>query len=81
YNVLGALANQFYLTSGNKQNDWARNYSVEEKVPVGYVKFNIDTMLGDIPLRGNAGVQFVHTDQSSVALQTNGDNLVAPISG
>jgi iron complex outermembrane recepter protein len=81
YNVLGALANQFYLTSGNGQNDWARNYSVEEKVPVAYVKFNIDTMLGDIPLRGNAGVQFVHTQQTSDALQTNGNDLVAPISG
>lgn len=81
YNVLGALANQFYLTTGNKQADWARNYSVEEKVPVAYVKFNIDTMLGDIPLRGNAGVQFVHTDQSSDALQTNGDNLVGNLTG
>ncbi|QNJ99786.1 TonB-dependent receptor [Dyella telluris] len=81
YNVLAALNSQFYLTSGNGQNDWARNYSVEEKVPVAYVKFNIDTMLGDIPLRGNAGVQFVHTNQSSDALQTNGNDLVAPISG
>jgi len=81
YNVLGALGSQFYLASGNGQNDWARNYSVEEKVPVAYVKFNIDTMLGDIPLRGNAGVQFVHTKQSSDALQTNGNDLVAPISG
>jgi len=81
YNVLGALASQFYLTPGNGQGDWARNYSVEEKVPVGYVKFNIDTMLGDIPLRGNAGVQFVHTDQSSVALQTNGNTLVGNLAG
>ena len=81
YNVLGALSSQFYETLGNGQGDWARNYSVEEKVPVAYVKFNIDTNVGDIPLRGNAGVQFVHTDQSSVALQTNGNDLVGTLNG
>lgn len=81
YNVLAALANQFYLTQRNGQSDWSRNYSVEEKVPVGYVKFNIDTALGDVPLRGNMGVQFVHTDQSSEAFQTNGDALVGRLTG
>ncbi len=80
YNVLGALyGNQFYLVPKNGQGDWSRNYSVEEKVPLAYVKFNIDTQLGDVPLRGNVGVQFVHTDQSSRALQTNGDTLVGTI--
>jgi len=81
YNVLSALANQFYLTPENGQGDWSRNYSVEEKVPVAYVKFNIDTMLGDVPLRGNMGVQFVHTDQSSSAFQTNGNTLVGTLAG
>ena len=80
YNVLGALyGNQFYLVPKNGQGDWSRNYTVEEKVPLAYVKFNIDTHLGDIPLRGNMGVQFVHTEQSSRALQTNGDTLVGTI--
>ena len=81
YNVLAALSNQFYLTQRNGQSDWSRNYSIEEKVPVGYVKFNIDTALGDVPLRGNMGVQFVHTDQSSEALQTNGDTPVGRLTG
>ncbi|WEN14259.1 TonB-dependent receptor [Rhodanobacter sp. AS-Z3] len=80
YNVLGALyGNQFYLVQKNGQGDWSRNYTVEEKVPLAYVKFNIDTHVGDIPLRGNVGVQVVHTDQSSRALQTNGDTLVGQI--
>jgi TonB-dependent receptor len=80
YNVLGALyGNQFYLVPKNGQGDWSRNYTVEEKVPLAYVKFNIDTQLGDVPLRGNVGVQFVHTNQSSRALQTNGDALVGTI--
>ncbi|MBQ4854672.1 TonB-dependent receptor [Rhodanobacter sp. B2A1Ga4] len=79
YDVLGALANQFYLTERNGQGDWSRNYTVEEKVPVAYAKFNIETTLGNVPLTGNVGVQFVRTDQSSTALQTNGDTLVGSI--
>ncbi|RCS31467.1 TonB-dependent receptor [Rhodanobacter denitrificans] len=80
YDVLAALTNQFYLTQRNGQGDWSRNYSVKEKVPVAYVKLNIDTTLGSVPLTGNVGVQFVRTDQSSTALQTNGDTLVGRIS-
>ncbi|MEO6927109.1 MAG: TonB-dependent receptor, partial [Rhodanobacter sp.] len=79
YNVLGALYNQFYLTQKNGAGDWSRNYTVEEKVPLAYAKFDIETTLFGIPLRGNAGVQFVHTKQSSNALQTDGDTLVGTI--
>ncbi|NII11396.1 TonB-dependent receptor [Oleiagrimonas sp. C23AA] len=81
YDVLQAMSDQFYLTARNGQNDYNRNYSVEEKVPLGYVKFNIDTMLGDMPLTGNAGVQMIHTIQSSKALQTNGDSLAGSLYG
>jgi iron complex outermembrane receptor protein len=81
YDVLGALSNQYYLTQRNGQSDWSRNYVVEEKVPVAYFKLNIDTNMDGIPLRGNVGVQVVHTKQSSEALQTNGDALVGLISG
>lgn len=81
YDVLRVLRSQFYLTQRNGQADWSRNYTVREKVPVAYLKFNIDTHLGDIPLRGNVGVQAVRTDQSSEALQTNGDTLVGRITG
>ncbi|MET0936334.1 MAG: TonB-dependent receptor [Luteibacter sp.] len=80
YDVLQALSDQFYLTQRNGQSDWSRNYTVRERVPVAYLKFNIDTSLGDVPLRGNVGVQHVHTNQSSEALQTNGDALVGRIS-
>jgi len=81
YNVLGAMYSQFYLTQQNGQGDWSRNYTVEEKVPLAYAKFNIETNVAGIPLRGNVGVQAVHTNQSSDALQTNGNTLVGRISG
>jgi TonB-dependent receptor len=81
YNVLGAMYSQFYLTQENGQGDWSRNYTVKEKVPLAYAKFNIDTTVAGIPLRGNVGVQFVHTDQTSDALQTDGNTLVGRIAG
>jgi iron complex outermembrane receptor protein len=81
YNVLQALDSQYYLTDKNTQGDWSRNYTVREKVPVVYLKFNIDTTLAGMPLRGNMGVQLVRTIQSSEALQTNGDALVGRIAG
>ena len=81
YSVLGALASQFYLTPQNGQGDWSRNYTVEEKVPLAYAKFDIDTTMAGIPVGGNVGVQMVHTEQSSQALQTNGNTLVGKISG
>ncbi|MFT3789520.1 MAG: TonB-dependent receptor [Rudaea sp.] len=81
YDVLSAIANQFYLIPKSGQNDWNRNYSVTEKVPLAYVKLNIDTTLGDIPIRGNVGAQFVRTNVSSTAIQTSGDTYVGMLSG
>jgi len=82
YNVLDAMYNQFYLTPENGAGDWSRNYSITERVPVGYVKFNIDTSLGSVPVTGNVGVQVVHTNQSSQALQTDSNgNLVGTLNG
>ena len=81
YDVLGALASQYYILPVNGTNDLNRNYSVTEKVPLAYAKFNIGTEVAGIPVRGNVGVQFVHTDQSSSALQINDHSVVGVISG
>lgn len=81
YDVLGALYHQFYLVERNGQGDWSRNYSVTERVPMGYVMGDIDTTVFGIPLRGNIGGQYVHTNQSSTALQTNGNELLGTMTG
>ena len=81
YNVLDALASQFYLTQRNGAGDYNRNYSVRERVPVGWLKFNIGTSLGNVPLTGNAGVQVVRTKQSSTAFQTTGDTVAGALTG
>jgi iron complex outermembrane recepter protein len=65
YDVRGAIASQFYLTQDMSANDFNRNYYVEERVPLGYVKLDIDSHIADVGIRGNIGVQFVHTNQDS----------------
>jgi TonB-dependent receptor len=67
YNVLQALASQFYTVEDMGGNDFNRNYSVEEMVAVTYLKLDIDQG----PMRGNVGVQVVHTNQSSSAVVTD----------
>lgn len=71
YNAWGALASQMYLVQDLGTNDYNRNYSIEEKVPVGYVMLDIDSHIGDfMTLRGNVGVQYVHTTQIADAVIT-----------
>jgi iron complex outermembrane receptor protein len=69
--VWNALSSQFYPVQDLGGNDYNRNYTVEEKVPLGYVKLDIDTHVAAVAVRGNIGVQFVHTTQSSIALITD----------
>ena len=42
-------------------------WNVTEKVTTGFLKANIDSQVGGLGLRGNFGVQVVHTDQSSAS--------------
>jgi iron complex outermembrane recepter protein len=50
-----------------KYNDdiLSKTWTVEEKVNTEYIKFDIDTHWGDVPVRGNVGTQLVRTEQSS----------------
>ena len=49
----------------NLQAAAADAWTVEEKIFNAYVMADLNLNLGSIPLTGNIGVQFVHTDQSS----------------
>lgn len=65
YRVMDTL-NALYDIAPTAQNEIInRNYEVFEKVTTAYAKLGIDTELGKIGVKGNLGVQFVHTDQSS----------------
>ncbi|MCW5580312.1 MAG: TonB-dependent receptor [Luteimonas sp.] len=42
---------------------WGKSWDVEEKVSTAYFQANIDTDLGNMPLRGNVGVQYQRAEQ------------------
>lgn len=59
--ALGRKAAEFQL----KGND----AFVDEKITTAFVQLDIDTQLGGVPIRGNFGVQAVHSDQRSEGYQ------------
>jgi iron complex outermembrane receptor protein len=66
-----AAINRYYdkmpVDTDVAQQDWG----VTEKQTLGYVRFGIDTALGNVPVRGNAGVQYVHVNQEAEGKAVN----------
>ncbi|MCB1642223.1 MAG: TonB-dependent receptor, partial [Xanthomonadales bacterium] len=63
---VNAAFNQFYAPRTNVNPDILNKaWEVNEEVLTGYLQANIDTVWGDIPVRGNLGVQVIRTDQDS----------------
>lgn len=78
-----------YYKDGNynltPESNWTpgrftNSYIVHEKVLTGFVQANIDSALGSAPLRGNAGVQVVHTNQSGDSYVSSSFSAVQPFS-
>ena len=68
WNVPGVVSR--YMTFNPNENSpslVAKAWSVSEKITTTYLKGNIDTEWGTVPVRGNVGVQMVRADQSSQA--------------
>jgi iron complex outermembrane receptor protein len=71
-----ALLNSgFYNLAQNFNKDIAnKNWEVDETVKTFYVQANLDTNIGDMPLRGNFGFQYVDVNQSSSGFSTFAGN-------
>jgi iron complex outermembrane recepter protein len=83
YDINSAF-NQFYRLRGNVNGDILnKDWEVSEKILTLYGQLNIDTVLGETPVKGNIGLQYVRTDQSSDGFSlANGDATKAiPFSG
>lgn len=66
YDTRKLLASGVYYRTPNDALGVATNeWSVEENIFNAYVMADLDAQLGTMPVTGNVGVQFVHTDQSS----------------
>ena len=78
YNVLGVL-NQYNFDELVHADVRNKNWTVEEKITTAYAELDIDTDLGSIPVRGNLGLQYVHTDQRSTGLVVPFGEAAAPV--
>jgi iron complex outermembrane receptor protein len=71
FDALGAMSRYYDIQPADTdvaQQDWG----VSERVSLGFVKMGIDTDLGAIPVRGNLGLQYVHTNQQARGKAVNG---------
>ncbi|MCU0755895.1 MAG: TonB-dependent receptor plug domain-containing protein [Xanthomonadales bacterium] len=60
-----------------------KQWRIDEEVTTAYLQANLSTQIGEIPVRGNIGVQVIHADQSSdgfSVIQGNAADAV-PFSG
>jgi iron complex outermembrane receptor protein len=74
WNVPGVLNTYFQPIVPNSTAGFlvAKNWEVLEKITTGYLKANLNHQLSSsVTLRGNIGVQVVHTDQSSNSMFFN----------
>jgi TonB-dependent receptor len=73
WDVPGAVA-QYMTFAPNEDASYlvSKAWTVNEKIASGWFKANIDTTWGNVPVRGNIGVQVQHVDQSSNSFYWDG---------
>ncbi len=73
YDPIAQLNSGVYEVIINPNADvQAADWEVEEELINTYVQANVNTMLGNMPVTGDIGLQYVHTDQSSTGLAASG---------
>lgn len=76
YNPRAVLGRYYDVHVSEDNNDLLKDYIVEEEVMTWYAKANIDIDVSDtMRLRGNVGVQYIHTDQESTGFNANGGQI------
>jgi TonB-dependent receptor len=66
WNVPGAVARYMVFNPTTSESYLIpKQWSVSEKITTTFLRANIDTEIGSIPVRGNVGIQAQHVDQSS----------------
>ena len=73
YDSLALYNSGFYTetaASGLENGRLGDTWSIEETLLTVYGQLNIDTSWGDVPVRGNIGVQFVDADQNATGFDT-----------
>ncbi len=85
YDTLGLLNSGFYDLIRNPNSDVvSKNWSVSETIFTPFIRANLDTTWGGVPVTGNFGFQVVAVKQSSSGFAATGGGagtLSVPISG
>ena len=79
YDVNAVAAKYYTMTqnlSGGPGGDQSHDFGVHERIATAFVKLDIETELGGVPIHGNTGVQFIHTKQDSNAFAFDGNGAV-----
>jgi iron complex outermembrane receptor protein len=79
YDVMGVIDRYMDVSPQAVDQIISRNFSVNEKVSTAFAKLDIDTSIGSVPVRGNLGVQFIHTDQSSDGFRKELDGTISEV--
>jgi len=67
YDGMGMYDSGYYAASDASMLQPDRlgdTYTIDEELTTGYVKFEFDTVAGDIPINGNFGLQIINADQT-----------------
>lgn len=73
FDPVAAAASVYDFNEKRNPAIYNKDWVVKEKVSTAFTKLNIDHTLGGIPMRGNVGLQYVRTDQSSGAFSVDSD--------
>ncbi len=77
YDGLGMYDSGYYVASDAQRLETGRlgdSYTVEEKLTTLFIKADFDTELGNMPVSGNFGLQYIDTDQKAFGF----DSLTGP---
>jgi iron complex outermembrane recepter protein len=76
-----AIMNLYTATLKDPWLAQTNKFKVHEKVKTAFAKVNLNATLGTMPVRGNLGVQYVHSDQNSDGFAWNDGGSGGPAEG
>jgi TonB-dependent receptor len=78
WNVPGVVARYMTFNPSETAAGYliSKAWDVTEKITTSFIKANIDSQIGSVPVRGNFGVQVINTDQSSSSRYFDNSALV-----
>jgi len=71
YDPVAALNSVYNVNAKQHPDIYNKDWVVREKIDTAFTKLGIDTQAFGIPLRGSAGLQYIHTQQESTAFSVD----------